>query len=101
MANEIHVDDVGTRFIMTIKEGTTVVNISSANPLSVFIKKPDDVVLARSGTLSTDGTDGKMYYDIASGDLDAAGHYKLQGRVSLGTSTYYTTIHNFQVHCNL
>ena len=63
--------------------------------------QPDDVVLARSGTLSTNGTDGKMYYDIASGDLDAAGHYKLQGRVSLGTSTYYTTIHNFQVHCNL
>ena len=42
MSNEIHANDVGTRFIMTIQEGTTVVNISGANPLSVFIKKPDD-----------------------------------------------------------
>ena len=57
--------------------------------------------MSRSGTLNTDGTDGQMYYDIAAGDLDEAGLYKLQGRVSIGTSTYYTNIYNFQVHCNI
>ena len=66
-----------------------------------IIRKPDDTLIARSGTLNSDGTDGKMYYDTASGDLNAAGHYKLQGRVSLSSSTYYTTIYNFQVHAQM
>ncbi len=101
MASEIHVDDVGTRFLITVKENGSGVDISSAEALSIFIRKPDDTLIARSGTLNSDGTDGKMYYDTASGDLNAAGHYKLQGRVSLSSSTYYTTIYNFQVHCNV
>lgn len=101
MASEIHVDDVGTRFLITVKEDTTVVNISGAEALSIFIRKPDDTLIARSGNLHTDGTDGKMYYDIVSGDLNAAGHYRLQGRVALSSSTYYTNIYHFQVHCNV
>jgi hypothetical protein len=101
MASEIHVDDVGTRFLITVKENGSGVDISSAEALSIYIRKPDDTLVARSGTLNTDGTDGKMYYDTVSGDLNAAGHYKLQGRVSLSSSTYYTTIYNFQVHCNV
>lgn len=101
MASEIHVNDVGTRFLITVKEDTTVVNISGAEALSIFIRKPDDTLIARSGNLYTDGTDGKMYYDVASGDLNAAGHYRLQGRVDLSSSTYYTNIYHFQVHCNV
>lgn len=101
MASEIHVDDVGTRFLITIKEDDQVVDISTATVLGIFIKKPDDVVMSRTGTLNTDGTDGQMYYDISAGDLDEAGLYKLQGRASIGTSTYYTNIYNFQVHCNI
>jgi NAD/NADP transhydrogenase alpha subunit len=101
MASEIHVNDVGTRFLITVKEDSTVVDISGAESLSIFIRKPDDTLLARSGNLHTDGTDGKMYYDLASGDVNVAGHYKLQGRVSLSSSTYYTNVYNFQVHCNI
>ena len=101
MASEIHVDDVGTRFLITIKEDNTVVDISTADALNIYIRKPDDTLLARSGILYTDGTDGKLYYDIAAGDLDMAGYYKLQGRVSISTSTYYTNVYDFQVHCNV
>ena len=101
MASEIHVNDVGTRFLITVKEDSTVVDISGAESLSIFIRNPDDTLLARSGNLHTDGTDGNMYYDLASGDVNVAGHYKLQGRVSLSSSTYYTNVYNFQVHCNI
>tara|TARA_E500000331_G_scaffold288912_1_gene284495 strand:- start:651 stop:956 length:306 start_codon:yes stop_codon:yes gene_type:complete len=101
MASEIHVNDVGTRFLITIKEDSSIVDISNADSLSVFIRKPDDGLLARSGNLYTNGTDGKIYYDIASGDLNAAGHYRLQGRVATPSGTYYTNIYHFQVHCNV
>jgi len=101
MASEIHVGDVGTRLLITIKEDDIPVDISTATTISIYIKRPDDSILARTGTLNSDGVDGKIFYDIAAGDLNEAGYYKLQGRVTLNTGTYYTSIYNFQAHCNL
>jgi len=101
MASEIHVDDVGTRFLLTIKDDGTIVNVSNALNIDVIFKKPDDTVIYRAGTLFTNGTDGKVYYDTIAGDLDEAGLYKLQAKVALPTGIYYTDIHTFQVHCNL
>jgi len=101
MASEIHVNDIGTRFLATIKDDNVTVDISTASSITMIFKKPDDEVIYRSGILYTNGTDGKVYYDAVAGDLDEAGHYKLQGRVALSSGTYYTDIYNFQVHCNL
>tara|TARA_B100002019_G_C20934384_1_gene433703 strand:+ start:291 stop:602 length:312 start_codon:yes stop_codon:yes gene_type:complete len=100
MASEIHVNDVGTRFLITIKEDDVVVDISEATTIAIYIARPDDSMLARTGTIS-DGPNGQLYYDIQAGDLNEAGHYKLQARVSLNTGTYYTSIYNFQAHCNV
>ena len=101
MASEIHVDDVGTRFSMTIQESGSGVDVSNATSISIIFKKPDDELIVRSGVLLTDGTDGKVYYDTVVGDLDEAGHYKLQAIIALPSGTYYTDIYNFNTHCNL
>ena len=101
MASEIHVNDIGTKFLVTIKDDGVVVDISAASSISIIFKKPDDEVVNKTGTLYTDGTDGKVYYDTLEGDLDEAGHYKLQAKVVLAGGSYYTDIYNFQVHCNL
>ena len=101
MASEIHVNDVGTKFLATIKDDGVVVDISSASSITMKFRKPDDEVVSRTGTLDSDGTDGKVYYTTVFGDLDEAGHYKLQAVVNLPTGTYYTDIYSFRVHCNL
>mgnify|MGYP001168098703 FL=1 len=101
MASEIHVNDVGTRFSMTVQETGSGVDISNNSSITVYIKKPDDEVITRSGILLGDGTDGKFHYDTIAGDLDEAGHYKLQAKISLPSGTYYTDIYNFKTHCNL
>lgn len=101
MASEIHVGDVGTQLIMTVKDDGAVVDISAASDLDVIIRKPDGVSHTKSGTLYTDGTDGKMYYTSISGDFADAGNYKLQGKVVLSGGTYYTSVSNFKVHCNI
>jgi len=101
MSSEIHVNDIGTRFLATIKDSGEVVNISNASVISMNFKKPNDIVIYRSGTLLTNGVDGKVYYDTVAGDLDEPGLYKLQGRVALPSGTYYTDIYTFQVSCNL
>jgi hypothetical protein len=101
MASEIHVGDVGTQLIMTVKDDGVVVDISSASSLSVIIKKPDGVNYTKIGTLLNDGTDGKMYYTSVNGDFNAAGNYKIQGIVTLPGGTFYTSISTFKVFCNL
>lgn len=101
MASEIHEGDIGTKLLITVTDDGEVVDISSATAKDIFIKKPDGTILSRSGTLETDGTDGKMYYITIAGDLDKAGNYKIQGRVTLTTGTFYTSTATFKVHCNL
>ncbi len=44
MPSQIHQDDVGTRFLMTVKDGSDLVNISGAVSLRVDIRKPSDTM---------------------------------------------------------
>ena len=102
MASEIHQDDVGTRFLMTVKDDGSTVNISGATIKQVIFKKPSDTIVYRSASGVNDQmSSGIMLYDTLAGDLDEAGHYKLQAKVALPSGTYYTDIHTFKVHCNL
>lgn len=101
MANEIHVDDIGTKFTITIKDGDDVVDISNSLFVTLHFRKPDDEVIERNTFFTSDGTDGQVYYDIIDGDLDEAGYYKIQAKVTFPNGVFYTNIHTFQVHCNL
>lgn len=101
MANEIHVDDIGTKFTVTIKDGDTAVDVSTASLITFMFRKPDDEIITRNAEFTSDGTDGQVYYDTINGDLDEAGYYKLQIKVIFTNGVFYTNIHTFQVHCNL
>ena len=104
MASEIHLDDIGTRFLMTVKDDGNLANISGIDGESVYqvnFRKPSDTVINRVPTLIDFGVSGAMYYDAVAGDLDEAGHYKLQAKVVIPSGTFYTDIYTFKVHCNL
>ena len=103
MPSEVHVDDIGTRFKVTVNDDGVAVDLSSASALAINFRKPNDTIINRTGATLGDGssTSGVMYYDTVVGDLDAVGNWKLQGKVTLSAGTYYTDIHTFKVHCNL
>ena len=104
MPSEIHKNDIGTRFLITIKDDGNVVNISGdpgSSTHQINIKKPDDTVVNRSATLRDVGISGVMYYDTIAGDLDQAGTYKLQAKVVIPSGTYFTDVYTFKVHSNL
>jgi hypothetical protein len=100
-ANEIHINDIGTVFTITVKDGSSVVDISSASTKQVIIKKPGGTKLTKDSAFVTDGTDGQMKYTIVSGDLDETGTYKLQGYLIISDGTFYTDITSFKVYRNL
>jgi|TARA_B100001564_G_C20640021_1_gene671641 hypothetical protein len=103
MADEIHVNDIGTRFLITVKDDGSAVDISSASALQINFRKPSDEIINRAGSKKGDGSSvsGVMYYDTVAGDLNEIGNYKLQGKVILTAGTFYTDIHTFKVHRNL
>ena len=101
-ANEIRVGDIGTQFKVTIKDGTSAVDISSATSTKqIILKKPDGTKLTNAATFFSDGTDGIMYYKTVDGDLDVPGVWKLQGKVVITAGTFSTDVYSFKVHRNL
>lgn len=100
-ANEIHVGDIGTVFTVTVKDGDSAVNLSSASTKQIIIKKPSGTKLTKNAGFVTDGTDGKISYALISGDLDETGMHKLQAYVVISDGTFYSDITSFKVHRNL
>lgn len=103
MASQIHTNDIGTRFLITIKDDDVVVDLTGATLKQLTFRKPDDSTIVRTATAGDGGAEssGVMYYDSVAGDLDQTGKYKLQGKVSIPSGTYYTDIYSFNVNCNL
>jgi len=103
MSSEIHKADIGTKFLVTIKDDGDTVDLTNATLRQLNFRKPDDTVVYRTASIAGDGSEssGVMFYNSIAGDLDQAGSYKLQGKVSLPSGTYYTDIYTFKVHCNL
>jgi len=100
-ANEIHQNDIGTQFKCTIKDDTTAVDVSSATTLQIIFTKPNGSQLTKDASFYTDGTDGIIYYNSVSGDLDTVGTWKLQGYVVLSSGSWKSDIKRFKVHRNL
>ena len=104
MASEIHQDDIGTRFLITVKDDGELVNISGVGGSTIHqisFRKPSDTVVNRNATLQDFGISGVMFYDSIAGDLDEAGLYKLQAKVVVPSGTYYTDIYSFKFHSNI
>lgn len=100
-AEEIRVGDFNTSLVVTIKDGDSIVDISTATAKYLKLKKPDGVVLQKNTTFLTDGTDGKMQYITVSGDITICGTWKMQGNIELGGGKFGSDIISFKVYRNL
>jgi len=98
---EIHQDDIGTIFPMTVKSGDAAVDISSATEKKILFKKPDGEILTKTAAFYTDGVDGIIQYAAAQGDLDTTGKWKIQARVTLSSGTWSSDIGEFTVYKNV
>lgn len=114
MAEEIHVGDIGTRFLCTFKDQDAagvdvIVNIGAATLLAFHFQSPSGLIRTVTPSLLTDGSDGKAFYDIAyASELGEAATrtgpkplWRLQGEVSIGTGNWRTSVPDFEVHPNI
>ncbi len=99
---EVHVDDVGTRFKLTLEDGDgTAVNIATATVKEFVFRRPDGTTLEVDASFFTDGSDGILYYDTVDGDINMAGQWKVQAYVLMTGFGGHSEERVFQVHKNL
>jgi hypothetical protein len=90
---KIQVGDWGTEFIITINEfsnGSSVpVDLSSATDIKLWLKQYNKTKKSVTGTLYTDGKDGKVTYTLKSNDLDTAGQCNMQIELTYGIGGHW------------
>lgn len=105
--NGVHVGDVGTVLVLTVTENGAIVDLSSAVSLSLKFKAPDASVVTVTGTLNTDGTDGKIKYTHVTGDglFGIGGKWQAQAVMQWQPSgvlkTYNSSTFEFTVYENI
>lgn len=101
-SGEIHQNDIGTSFLVTIKdENSVVVDVSTAVTKNITFRKPDGTLSVKTASFVTDGTDGQIEYVTVAGDLDSHGKWSLQAFIDFGSTEWYTDIAKFTVYNNL
>lgn len=103
---EIHVGDIATELRVQVLDQDRVAVDLSAATCALLVAKPDGTVVewvATAGSLEAGLTAvlGWMYYLTVEADLDQAGKYRLQGRVTIGIGQWRTDIHDILVHDSL
>jgi len=101
MKNEIHVNDIGTVFAVTLKDLNTIVDVSTAILMTIIFKKPNGTVQVNNAVFTTNGVDGGIEYVSVANDLDIAGTWELQAHIQLPQGEWKSDIGTFDVYANL
>src|SRR5689334_2910778 len=99
---EIHIEDVGTNFLVTIyDQNSQIVNLETATSFVIRFGKPDGSSFDKTAILYTDGLDGKVVYALESGDIDMSGRWSYQIIVSFEDTLFHTNVQDFVVYKNI
>jgi len=98
---EIHVGDIGTAFEVTLEDCDGIVDLTGVSTIEYRFKDPSGTTTLKSGSVLTDGTDGKVVYNTVDGDLPTPGGWELQVRVVLPTGTWHSNKEKFKVYPNI
>lgn len=98
---EIHLGDVGTKFLATIMDDDVAVDISTATVKKLRFKGPNGSTKEYDATFETDGTDGKIYYVTVTDDLDEIGIWEWQAYIEMGGGEWNSSKDTFDVKANL
>ena len=109
MIKEIHQNDIGTVFLITLQdEGAGAVDLATATLLQICFKRPNGSIFNRTAVIvNAPGTDGVLKYVTIANDLDVQGvapakNWSFQVIITLpATGTWRSDICTFDVHPNI
>jgi hypothetical protein len=101
LIQEIHEDDVGLWFIVTVMDADGIVDMSQATVIKFRFQKPDGSLIVVDAKLLHDGTDGQVVYVTQPGDFDQPGTWKHQLYAEIGPDQKWSNIVKFKIYPNL
>lgn len=99
---KFHLNDIGSVIVITLRNEGLPVNLSQTTVRQLQLRKPGAAAnIIRTANLVTDGTEGKMQYTWAAGDLDIVGTWLLMVYIESPTLHLHSDIVQFEVDKNL
>lgn len=100
-AGEIHKNDIGVQFLVTVYSGSTIKDISAFTTKQYIFRKPSGAFITVTADFYTDGSDGVLSYISSTGVLNESGIWKLQIYLANTNNSKKSDIGSFIVHENL
>lgn len=98
----IRLGDYGTAIRATITDQYgTVIDISAATTKQIIFRLPDRSLLPKAASFYTDGTDGKLYYTLASGDINQVGRWEFEAYIVNPSGEWHSSSDDFIVKHSL
>jgi hypothetical protein len=83
MSNVLKKGDYGNTIVATVVDEDDIVDLTAATSIVFKFRKPSGTTLEKTGALFTDGSDGKVKYVTASGDIDESGTWRFEVVVNI------------------
>lgn len=94
----IRVSDIGVDIRLRVKDDDgNIVNISSAMVKRYDFAKPNGTTYSATASFVTDGSEGLLYYQTLTGEIDQEGIWELQLYLELSYGKYRSTKIKFKV----
>jgi hypothetical protein len=94
---DLHLNDIGTQILITIKEGNVAVDLSTAITMQFDFKRKDGTTFTVDADHYTDGTDGILEYITEAGDISQVGKWSVQPYLELPNWEGHTQKVDFRV----
>jgi hypothetical protein len=98
---KMHTGNVGTLIKVQVRDGAAPLDISSSTAKQLIFRKPSGALLTVTAAFYTDGTDGLLSYITSAGDIDLAGTWKLQVKLTQVLNVWNSEVVEFVVDENL
>ena len=87
--------------VITVLNNGVPQDMSAAHDLVILFQKPDLTTVSLTGSIVTNGRDGKIGYNFNPAHLAQAGFYNVQASFTIAAVAKSTTVGQFQVSSNL
>lgn len=96
-------NDTGIGITITIvqNDGSTPVDLSNSSSQTIYIYRPDSILLTYVASFVTNGSDGKIQCVTDITDLNITGLYKVQAKYIIAGNVKHSEKGNFLVEPNL
>lgn len=103
MSQFVQMEDAGVSLVLTVtdSDGVTAFDLSAATTKEIWLGPPAGAAKKKTASFVTTGSDGKIQYATAAGDLDEPGLWDIQAYWVDSGNARHSNIATLEVRANV